>query len=112
MLTFLIINLKSYRKYLILRINIYPLSRRLLSQRAFHCDESEATPMPPSLAWPLLEGHTRAWLCVPGLAGTTHPDPTVHTGVSHKAEAGLPLTFARRSTWCPEVAKESPTGTA
>lgn len=46
MLTFLIINLKSYRKHLILRINIYPLSSRVLSQRTFYCDESKAIQMP------------------------------------------------------------------
>ena len=49
MLTFLIINLKSYRKHLILRINIYPLSSRVLSQRTFSCDESKAVQMPPRL---------------------------------------------------------------
>lgn len=47
MLTCLIINLKSYRKHLILRINIYPLSSRVLSQRTFYCDESKAVQMPP-----------------------------------------------------------------
>lgn len=58
MLTFLIINLKSYRKYLILRINIYPLSRRISSQRTFHCGAGKAVPVPLSPAWHLMEAHS------------------------------------------------------
>lgn len=70
MLTFLIIDLESYRKYLILRINIYPLSRRILSQRTFYRDESKAIQMPPRLAWQQWEP-TQVWPRVHVLARPT-----------------------------------------
>lgn len=92
MLTFLIINLDSYRKYLILRINIYPLSSRILSQRTFYCDESKAIQMPPSLAW-----HSVGALSGVALYPCACLTDFMRADRAHQyfsqAEAGLPLPF-------------------